>query len=150
MAHWLLMFRPETYGIVKQHGTIGVNANHHKRVGDIKTGDTFVTYISRTRILDGHGVFTSDAYGSENLIFGKSNIYPYRANVRFEQVGATKDAKELLWGLEQFVSAPPTTTPWNILMLKGGFLKITDEDHRWLRSVLDGSWEPGAVSSLPT
>ena len=62
MNHWILMFRPETYENVKAHETIGVTGTHHKRIAEIQPGDRFVTYVSRKRLLDGHGRFTGSAF----------------------------------------------------------------------------------------
>jgi hypothetical protein len=142
MNHWLVMFRPETYAKVREHGMIGVNGAQEKRIRDIAEGDTFVVYVSRDRLLDGHGVFTSTAFADTTPVFGSADVYPYRARVRFEQSGARKDARDLLWGLEEFAAGNIRTTPANMLFCRGGFMRITAKDHAWLSSVLDGTWVP--------
>ncbi len=43
MRYWILMFKPETYKVVQEHGTIGVLANHGRRFADLAPGDRFVT-----------------------------------------------------------------------------------------------------------
>jgi hypothetical protein len=144
MTNWLLMFRPETYEKVKEHGLIGVNHTQHKRIGQIQPGDRFVAYISRQRIVDGRGVFTSESFVDTEPVFGVREVYPYRARVRFDVTGAAKDAKELLWGLEEFKEGAKTT-PSNMLLCRGGFMAITDEDFDWLTKVLDGTWTPETV-----
>jgi hypothetical protein len=143
--HWVLMFRPETYEKVKEHGLIGVNSNQHKRIEAIAPGDKFVAYISRTRLVDGCGEFTSSAFLDVTPVFGVSEIYPYRARVRFDKVGANKDGKDALWGLSEFATGAPKTSPANMLFCRGGFMKITAEDYEYLCRVLDGTWTPPEV-----
>jgi hypothetical protein len=132
MNHWLLMFRPDTYEKVKQHGLIGVTSNHAKRILDIREGDRFVAYVSRKQLIDGYGVFTSTAFADTTPVFGVSEIYPYRARVRFERSGAEKDARVLLWGLAEFANGEPKTSPANMLLCRGGFMRITPEDYETL------------------
>lgn len=139
MAHWLLMFRPETWTKVQEHGLIGVNGNQHKRIAQIAAGDTFVAYVSRERILDGAGVFTSAAFTDLTPVFGVREVYPYRARVRFDTVGAKRDAKVALWGLDEFANGAKTT-PSNMLLCRGGFMRITPADREYLLNVLDGTW----------
>ena len=142
MNYWILMFRPETYEKVKEHETIGVTGLHQKRIAAVQPGDRFVTYVSRTRVVDGHGRFTSEAFVDMAPMFGVREVYPCRAKVAFEQTGARIDAKELLWGLAEFATCDAKTTPSNMLLCRGGLMKITAEDFEWLRKVLDGTWVP--------
>ena len=142
MTHWLLMFRPETYEKVKEHGLIGVNGNHGKRIQLLRPGDKFVAYVSRKRVLDAHGEITSESFVDDAPVFGEGTFYPYRARVRFDGTGAAVDAKELLWGLKEFEEGAKTT-PSNLLLCRGGFMAITEGDYRWLREELAGG---GALS----
>lgn len=146
MRHWILMFRPETYAKVKELGLIGVAGRQHlKRLAEIKAGDKFVAYVSRTRLLDGRGEFTSELFHDETPAFGPGGVYPYRAKVRFELTGAAKDAKDLLWGLQEFQEGAKTI-PANTLFCRGGVMTITAADYSWLGSVLDGTWVPEPAS----
>lgn len=67
------------------------------------------TYVSRERILDGAGVFTSSAFTDLTPVFGVREVYPHRARVRFDTVGAKRDAKVALWGLDEFANGAKTT-----------------------------------------
>jgi hypothetical protein len=138
--HWVLMFRPETYEKVKEHGLIGVTSQHHKRIEAIAPGDKFVAYISRERILDGRGEFTTASFIDTTPVFGVREDYPCRARVRFDQMGAKRDGKDALWGLSEFAEGIPKTSPSNMLFCRGGFMKITPEDYGYLCQVLDGTW----------
>jgi hypothetical protein len=147
MNHWILMFRPETYEKVKEHGLIGVNSNQYKRIEAIASGDKFVAYVSRLGLLDGRGTFTSSAFLDVTPVFGKTEIYPYRARVHFELTGAKKEGREMLWGISEFANGGLKTSPANMLFCRGGFMKITAEDYAFLSRVLDGTWTPPEVKA---
>ncbi|MBI3927013.1 MAG: hypothetical protein HY319_15865, partial [Armatimonadetes bacterium] len=115
MAYWILMFRPETYELVKKFETIGVLHMHRRRFAQLKRGDRFVTYVSRERLLDGHGELTSEPFVDDKPVFGPGDPYPQRCRVRFLQTGARQDAKELLWSLSHFTQMTMKTTPTNYL-----------------------------------
>jgi len=143
MRYWILMFKPETYKVVQEHGTIGVLANHGRRFADLAAGDRFITYVSRDRVLDGHGEVLSEPFDDTTAIGAGWGFYPHRARVRLDQTGCARDAKELLWGLSPFQGGI-RTSPGNLLFCRGGFMEITEQDYKWARSVLDGSWTPPA------
>ena len=146
MRHWILMFRPETYAVAQEHNTIGVLHQHRGRFASLAPGDRFVTYISRKRVLAGHGEVTSQPYLDTTPIGTGWAHYPQRCGVRFDLVDGDVDSKELLWGLSA-CDENLKTTPANLLFCKGGFMEITEADYRWLRGVLDGDVEPhGAIA----
>jgi len=136
MRHWILMFRPETYAVAQEQGTMGVLHQHRRRFAVMAPGDRFVTYVSRKRVLDGHGELRSDPFLDATPIGEGWAHYPQRCRIRFDQVGGEIDAKELLWGLSACKEGMKTT-PSNLLFCKGGFMEITEEDYRWLRGLLD-------------
>lgn len=144
MKSWLLMFRPDTYEVVKERGVVGVLHQHRKRFVEISTGDRFVAYISRKRVIDGHGQFTDDPYQDVSKIWSTRERYPERCPVSFQQTGAEVDARDLLWHLSCWPE-PMKTSPSNYLFCKGGFLEISDADHDMLVSVLNGAEPPGNV-----
>lgn len=135
MTHWILMFRPETYAAAKEHGMIGVLNMHRRRFLDVAAGDRFVAYISRDRILDAYGEIVSGPFQEVSEVPSGWRRYTERARVRFDETGAHIDARELLWGLSVF-SGGIKTTPWNLLMCKGGFMEIPAKDYHWLRDVV--------------
>ena len=141
MRHWILMFKPDTYKVVQKAGVVGVLTNHEKRFSVIAPGDRFITYVSRDRILDGHGEVLSEPFLDVSAIGKGWEYYPYRARVRLDQVGAARDARELLWGISVFQGGI-RTSPGNLLFCKGGFMEITEADYSWASSVLDGTWVP--------
>jgi len=136
MKHWILMFRPETYAVAQEHGTMGVLHQHRRRFAEMAPGDRFVTYVSRKRVLDGRGTLTSAPFVDVTAIGEGWAHYPQRCNVRFDQVDAGIDAKELLWGLSACQEGMKTT-PSNLLFCKGGFMEITQQDYEWLTGLLD-------------
>ena len=143
MRHWIIVFRPETHASAVKHGLIGVLYQHRRRFADLRPGDRFVTYLSRVRRLDGHGLVTSKPFEEVSDTPTGWQFYTQRCQVEFEQTGAAIEAGELLWGLSAFKGGL-NTSPANMLFCKGGFMEITAEDYGWLRKVLDGSWVPAA------
>lgn len=142
MNYWILMFRPETYELVKRHQTIGVLEAQQRRFSQMKSGDRFVAYVSRERLLDGHGELTSDPFIETTPIFGAGQVYPRRCRVKFLETGGAKDAREILWGLSKFQEMPMKTTPTNYLKCYGGFMELTKKDYDWLLEVIRGTWSP--------
>jgi hypothetical protein len=137
MKNWIVMFRPETYAVAQQVGMMAVLHNHRRRFAAVGEGDRFVAYISRQRLLDAHGVVTSDAFEQVSEEPPGWIRYTQRAQVRFEETGAGVDAREVLWGLSVWGDTLKTQ-PTNMLFCKGGFLEIPDRDYDWLRAVLRG------------
>jgi hypothetical protein len=136
MRYWILMFRPETYEVARKHGLFGVLSSHQTRFNLIAEGDRFITYISRERLLDGHGIVTSAPYVDDEKIAPKWEFYPIRARARFEAIGCARDAKKALWGLSM-CDQPMKTEPTNYLFCMGGFMEIPQHDYEWLRQVMD-------------
>jgi hypothetical protein len=140
--HWLFMFRPETYELVKKHETLGVLKSHRARFSTLAPSDRFVSYVSRLQILDGHGVVESSPFESTESIFGdRSERYPHRAKVSFVETGLGRDGSKLLYGLSAFQEGL-NTTPANTVLCKGGFLEITQEDYEWLVGCMRGTIQP--------
>lgn len=140
--HWLLMFRPETYELVKTHKTIGVLGGHRERFSAVRRGDLFVAYVSRVRALDGYGEVTGNPFVGAEPIFGpKSERYSQRARIEFAKTGLARDAKRLLYGVSPFEKGL-TTSPSNLLMCSGGFIEITKDDHEWLVGCMEGRIQP--------
>ncbi len=137
MKHWIVMFRPETYAAAREHGMMAVLHNHRRRFAEIAPGDRFVAYISRQRVLDAHGEVASAPY-QEVADQPKGWVrYTERARIRFDQMDAGIDARELLWGLS-VCDEGIKTEPTNLLFCKGGFMEIPQADYDWLRAVLAG------------
>jgi hypothetical protein len=135
LRYWILCFSPETYGVVKEKGVIGVRMNARKRfVEDMGSGDKFITYVSRIMKLDGWGTIESDAFAGEDNIFCKDKVFPYRRQVCFEEVGLEKSADQLFFRVEPFNKA--NTQPGNYMMCKGGFVEISQKDFEWLKAQL--------------
>ena len=88
MRHWLFMFRPETFEVVRREGVIGVLDTHRRRFAALVEGDRFITYLSRLRVLDGHGVLTSGPYVDDTQIFPVAQRYPWRCRVTVQRTGA--------------------------------------------------------------
>lgn len=137
MKNWLLMLKPDTYVDAQAHGLIGVLHMHRRRFAQVSPGDRFVAYISRSRLLDGHGTILSVPFESTSDTPVGWERYTQRARVRFDGTGASRDARELLWGLSVWGSEL-RTPPSNMLFCKGGFLEVPDSDYDWLRAVLNG------------
>ena len=140
MSHWILMFRPETYQLVQQHGLIGVHPTFRKRFSEMKVGDKFVAYITKRQVLDAHGELSSDPFLDESAVFGERGLYPHRCKVKFEHKNACKPVGDLLWSLTPFTQIEMKTTPANYLRCYGGFMKIPRADFAWLTDVIRGRW----------
>jgi hypothetical protein len=134
---WIVMFRPETYAAAREHGLMGVLSVHRRRFLDLRSGDRFVAYISRERVLDAHGQVVGEPFREVAETPTGWNRYTERARIRFDQVGARVDARELLWGLS-VCDASLKTEPTNLLLCKGGFMEIPEDDYLWLRRMLAG------------
>lgn len=150
MRHWLLMFRPETYELVKGHKTIGVVTGHRARFEALAPGDGVVVYVSRVQQLDAYGHVVGKPFHGIDPIFGpKSERYAHRARIELDRVGLARDAKQLLYGISPF--AKLSTTPTNKLLCSGGFLEITLEDYDWLVGCMERRiqppWEGAATST---
>lgn len=137
MKHWIVMFRPETYALAREHGLMGALNMHYRRFAEIKTGDRFVAYISRDRLLDAHGVVTSEPFQEVSDVPKGWIRYTERVRIRFDATGAAVDARDLLWGLSACEKGI-ATVPANLLFCKGGFMEITPLDYEWLTGVLKG------------
>lgn len=134
---WIVMFRPETYAAAREHGLMGVLNMHRRRFADLRAGDSFVAYISRDRVLDAHGEVVGEHFQEVSDTPTGWNRYTERARIRFDQVGARVDARELLWGLSA-CNESLKTEPTNLLLCKGGFMEIPEDDYLWLRRMLAG------------
>lgn len=69
---WLLMFRPETYELVKQHQVIGVITGHRERFSRVRPGDRVVVYVSQRQELDAYGQITSNPSSRPSQSSGRS------------------------------------------------------------------------------
>lgn len=142
MNFWLFMFRPETYECVRGHQVVGVLPTQGERFGEVAEGDPFVVYVSRSRLLDAHGVVVGAPFHDTSPVFGPgSEKYAFRAAVRLEGTGLSRDASKLLYGLSAFESGL-STSPANYIFCRGGFLKITGEDYHWLLGCMKGEIQP--------
>ena len=132
MKHWLLMFKPETYEVVRQRGVIGVLHMHRRRFAEVADGDRFIAYISRQQILDGYGTIVGQPYEDAEPLWPGRELYPQRCRVAFEGVGAAVPGKDLLWELDVWKARdkPLTTQPWNMLFCYGGFMEVPESDWR--------------------
>lgn len=147
--HWLLMFRPETYDLVKGHKTIGVLSGQRARFDLLSPDDKFVVYVSRARQLDAYGVVRSKPFLGREPIFGpKSERYEHRAKIDFLKTGLARDGKALLYGISVFGQGL-TTAPTNVLFCSGGFLEITREDYEWLVGCMEGRIKPEWENAAP-
>jgi len=139
MKYWIVMFRPETYAAAREHGLMGVLHMHRRRFSELAEGDRFVSYISRERILDAHGVVVSAPFVEQQADVPTGwQRYPHRVRIKFEETDAGIEAREVMWGLSMCAEGMKTV-PANLLFCKGGFMKITEADYRWLRSILGGT-----------
>lgn len=140
MRNWILMFRPDTYEIVKERGVIGVLFMHRRRFAEVAEGDRFVAYLSQRQVFDGHGRIASAPYSDVEPIFPGRDLYPQRARVTFEHKGASVPAAKLLWDLDLWAARaePLKTSPWNMLYCYGGFMEVPDTDFGRLRGVVAG------------
>jgi hypothetical protein len=130
------MFRPETYAAAREHGLMAVLNMHRTRFSELRPGDRFVAYVSRERVLDAHGEVLGEPYQEAAEVPPGWDRYTERVKVRFDQTGQRRDGRLALWGLA-VVAAGIKTEPTNLLLVKGGFLKIPEDDYSWLRRVLD-------------
>jgi hypothetical protein len=136
LNHWLIMFRPETYAAARQHGLMAVLNMHRRRFSEVRPGDRFVAYVSRERVLDGHGEVLDEPYQEASEVPAGWLHYTERVRVRFDDTGKRRDGRVALWGLA-VCSEGINTEPTNLLLVKGGFLKIPAEDYAWLRRILE-------------
>lgn len=134
MKHWLMMFKPETYEIVKERHVIGVLHMHRRRFAALQHGDRFLAYISRQQLLDGHGTIVGQPYEDVERLWPGRELYPQRCRVTFSQSGAALPAKDLLWELDAWKlrTEPLNTQPWNMLFCYGGFMEVPESDYRRL------------------
>lgn len=130
MRNWLLMFKPDTYEIVKERGVIGVLYMHRRRFADLKDGDRFIAYVSRWQVLDGYGVLVGDPFEDTEKVFPGRELYPERCRVAFQRTGASAPGSDLLWGLDVWNARdkPLRTQPWNMLFCYGGFMEVPESD----------------------
>ena len=135
MTNWILMFRPETYAIVKEKATIGVLYQHRRRFAELRAGDRFIAYISKSMILDAHGTIAGEPFEDPKPLFGTRQCYPERCEVAFEETGVGAPGANHLWNLSVWPE-PMKTTPWNMLFCYGGFLRIPDPDYDALRAAM--------------
>lgn len=136
MKYWLFMFRPDTYAKVREHGTVGVRHGVRRRFREISKGDRFAAYISRKMCLGGYGEVTSDPYEEDTVIFAKDQVYRHRCKVHFEDNGNQPPAGDALWGMS-FCCDGMKTSPTNLMLCKGGFMEISEEDWGFLRGKVD-------------
>ncbi len=139
MNHWLMMFRPDTYEVVKARGVVGVLHMHRRRFAEVAEGDAFVAYVSKRMVIDGVGRVTRDPFTDLDPVFPRRELYPLRAGVTFERVGADVPARELLWELDVWAARdePLRTQPWNMLYCYGGFMKVPVSDFERMRGLID-------------
>ncbi|MBT9587494.1 EVE domain-containing protein [bacterium] len=138
MNYWIFTFRPEMFKTVVTHGVLGVNHQHERRFFELTQGDRFVAYLSQKQLLAGHGELVSEPFVDDSDLFGRDVQYPYRCQVRVDTSRTPTSARDLLWGLSEFDGREMKTLPANYLFLKGGFLRISERDYRWLLDVLEG------------
>lgn len=133
MKHWLILFTPETYEVVKAKSLIGVRSNAWKAFSEkMKTGDRFISYISKEMTFDGFGIISGDATFEGTNFFHEDKWFPCRRKVRFEKNGLAKPSGDLFFGVAPFNEVG--TSPGNYLMCKGGFVEISKKDFDWLFS----------------
>ncbi len=140
MKNWLLMFRPETYEVVKDVGVIGVLHMHRRRFAELADGDRFLAYISKKQVLDGFGTIVGSPYEDLEPLWPGKGLYPQRCRVAFERTGVAMPAKELLWELDVWEQReePLKTQPWNMLFCYGGFMAVPDSDFQRLQGMMGG------------
>ncbi len=131
MKHWIILFTPETYEVVKAKALIGVRSNVWKSFSEnMQAGDRFITYISKKMAFDGFGTITGEATFEETKVFHDEHWFPCRRKVKFEKVGLNKPSGDLFHGVAPFNEA--NTGPGNYLMCKGGFVEVSKKDFDWL------------------
>ena len=141
MKHWLMMFRPETYGDVQTHGTIGVRITARKLLKNLSKGDPFVAYLSRVQQVDGVGKVVGEAFVDDTPIFSGNKVYEHRCKVTFTESGFAQRVADTLWSLSCFPKEM-RTTPSNYIYCKGGIIEITKADFDLLVRVMRGEEEP--------
>ena len=135
MKHWVLLFTPETYELVKKLSTIGVRSNVWKSFSEnMKPGDRFIGYVSKKMIFDCVGTISGDAAFEETMLFHYQKWFPCRRKVKFEKTGMAKPSGDLFNAVSPFNEA--NTGPGNYLMCKGGFVEIPKKDFNWLSGKL--------------
>lgn len=139
MNHWLMMFRPDTYEVVKQRGLIGVLHMHRRRFAEVAEGDPFIAYVSKRMVIDAVGRITRGPFTDLESVFPGRELYPLRAAVEFDRVGADVPARELLWELDVWAerAEPLKTQPWNMLYCYGGFMKVPASDFERMRELIE-------------
>lgn len=149
MTHWLLMFKPDTYEIVKERGVIGVLHTHRRRFAHLAEGDCFVAYVSRRQVLDGHGTIVGRPFQEVEKLWPGAELYPERCRVAFERVGAAVPGADLLWELDAWNSRgkPLTTQPWNMLYCYGGFMEVPETDYARMVEAMDHARGADAAAS---
>ncbi|TNF32503.1 MAG: EVE domain-containing protein [Deltaproteobacteria bacterium] len=141
MKYWLMMFRPETYGDVKAHRTIGVRTGARKLLKELSVGDPFLAYLSRVQQLDGIGTVAGETFVDDTPIFSGGKVYEHRCNVAFTESGFARPVADTLWSLSCFPSEMKTT-PSNYIYCKGGIIEVTEDDYDFLVRVMRGEEEP--------
>lgn len=139
MKCWLLMFRPDTYEVVKDRGMVGVLHMHRRRFAELANGDRFFAYLSRRQVLDGHGVVVGEPFEDVEPLFPGRERYPQRCRVAFERTGAAVPAADALWDLDVWKARdkPLVTQPWNMLLCYGGFIQVPESDYRRLVGMME-------------
>lgn len=144
MKHWLMMFRPETYGDVKAHGTIGVRTGARKLLKDLSVGDPFVAYLSRLQQVDAIGAVAGEPFVDDTPIFSGGKVYEHRCRVTFAESGFARPVVDTLWSLSCF-PRQMKTTPSNFIYCKGGIIEIAKDDFDLLVRVMRGEEEAKAL-----
>ncbi|MBF0502322.1 MAG: EVE domain-containing protein [Candidatus Riflebacteria bacterium] len=131
MKHWIILFTPETYEVVKEKSLIGVRSNVWKSFSEnMKVGDRFISYVSKKMTFDGFGTIAGEATFEETQIFHEDKWFPCRRKVKFEKTGLNSPSGELFHDIAPFNEA--NTGPGNYLMCKGGFVEVSKKDFDWL------------------
>lgn len=137
MKHWIILFTPETYEVVKAKSLIGVRANVWKSFSEnMKVGDRFIAYVSKKMTFDGFGAITGEATFEEDKPFHEDKWFPCRRKVKFEKTSLDKSSRDLFQGIAPFNEA--NTGPGNYMMCKGGFVEISKKDFDWLFAKIIG------------
>ena len=94
MNHWLMMFRPDTYDVVKERGVIGVLHMHRLRLAEVAERDSVIAYVSKRTVLDGVGRI------ARGPVPDLDPVFPGR-----------EPARELLWELDVWPSGASRCGP---------------------------------------
>ena len=132
-----MMFRPETYGDVKVHGTIGVRTGARRVLRGLAVGDRFAAYLSRVQQFDGLGTVASEAFVDDAPIFSGDTVYEHRCKVSFEDSGFARPVGDTLWFLSVFPQQMKTT-PANYIYCNGGIMELSKDDFDFLVRVMRG------------